>query len=107
MLLVILISAAPDGGAPGSRPIGSAFDPATSAVAVARKNPRVAAMALADDERPPPPLVGASGLAAPALPTIASLNYPVSPPQRVAHSRAAGDPRSLTRAHGARAPPVA
>ncbi len=108
MLLVILISAAPDGGAPGSRPIGSAFDPATSAVAVARKDPRIAAMALADDARPPPPLAGASGLAASVLqPTIASLDYPVSPPPRVAHSRAAGDPRSLTRAHGARAPPLA
>jgi hypothetical protein len=107
MLLVILISAAPDGGAPGSRPIGSAFDPATSAVAVARKHSRIAAISLADDARPPLPFAGASGLAVRALPTLDSLDFPVSPPLRVAHSRVAGDPRSLTRAHGARAPPLA
>jgi hypothetical protein len=107
MLVVILISAAPDGAAPGSRAIGSAFDPATSAVAVGRQHRRMVAMPPANDARPPLPLAADSGVRAAVLPALASLDFGVSPPLRVAHSRAAGDPRSLTRAHGPRAPPLA
>lgn len=106
MVVVVLISAAPDGAAPGSRPIGSAFDPATSAVAIGRQHSRIVAMALADDTRLPLPLAAASGLGAAILPALAAFDFAASPPLRVAHSRAAGDPRSLTRAHGPRAPPA-
>lgn len=106
MLVVILISAAPDGAAPGTRSIGSAFDPATSAVVIGRKHVRIAPTTQAEAARPPAPHAD-SGLGAEFLPTFASSDFAVSPPLRVAHSRAAGDPRTLTRAHGARAPPSA
>jgi hypothetical protein len=106
MLLVILISAAPDGGVPGSRPIGSAFDPATSAVAIGRQHSRLVAMTGADHGRRPLPLI-AGGVAAAIIPAPAALLFAFGAPHRVADRRAPGDPRSLTRAHGARAPPAA
>lgn len=105
MLLVILISAAPDGGAPGSRSIGSPFDPATSGVAVSRQHSRLAAMVTAGDIRPALPVMGASGVA--ILPALASFDFAASRPFRFSHSQATVYPRSRAGAHGARAPPAA
>ena len=108
MVVVILISAAPSGAAPGSRSIGSAFDPTTSEVAVSRQNRRVVvATAVPVDARPALPLAGASGLGVAVSFTLASVDFVVSRPLRVTDWRATGHPRSLTRAHGARAPPTA
>lgn len=41
MLLVVLLSAAPTGGQPRTRLVGSAFDPATTSVVVSPKRPKV------------------------------------------------------------------
>lgn len=107
MLLVILISAAPDGGAPGSRSIGSAFDPATSAVATARQHSRIAVGGVQQAAKPALPLAGTGGLAVAAALAEVPLFFLSSPALRVAHSQAPGDPRSRSRAHGPRAPPFA
>jgi hypothetical protein len=108
MLMVILISAAPDGAAPGSRAIGSAFDPATSSVAVGRQQARKAAPSVPDNGQPARPLAGASGLdaAAPQL-ALASSGFAANRSPRPVPPDTPYDPRSLNRAHGARAPPAA
>jgi hypothetical protein len=103
---VIAVSAAPDGAAPGSRPIGSAFDPATPAVAIGRKHARVAVMAQAAAPRPPLPHADAGGFVAAILPGFATPGIGASPPLGTADLQVVNDPRSLTRAHGARAPPA-
>jgi hypothetical protein len=106
MLLVIAVSAAPDGAAPGSRPIGSAFDPATSAVAIGRKHARMAVMTQVEAPRPPLPHAAAGGVAAAILPALAFPDMGASPSLRAADLLVVNDPRSRTRAHGARAPPI-
>jgi hypothetical protein len=104
-LLVVLVSAAPDGGAPGSREIGSAFDPATPSVAVGPQQPRVIEAIEAHEALPP---AAAAGDAAQLLPTRLAATGSVAGNSPIALSPyTAGDPRSLNRAHGARAPPLA
>jgi hypothetical protein len=107
MLLVILVSAAPDGGAPGSRSIGSAFDPATSSVAVARQHSRVVATATAGDTRPALPALGTSGLGAAILPAFLALDHAAIRPLHFSNSHAAVDTRLGAGAHRTRAPPAA
>jgi hypothetical protein len=105
MLLVVLVSAAPDGAAPGSREIGSAFDPATPSVAIGPQQPReVVAIQI---EQPPVPAMSAGG-AGMFLPIQIVSSGDEASGSFIAHrSPAAGDPRSANRAHGARAPPLA
>lgn len=106
MLLVILISAAPDGAAPGSRSLGSPFDPATSSVAVATQNSRLAQMVTANEAKPAFAMVGASGLGAAILPTFGSLAFVAVRPLPFAHADVKRDERARIHAHGARAPPA-
>lgn len=105
-LLVVLVSAAPDGGAPGSRELGSAFDPATPWVTVGPQQPREVVAAEMADEAPPPAM--AAGDAGVLFPFQLASSGGVAGSSLIAlRPYAAGDPRSLNRAHGARAPPPA
>lgn len=104
ILLVILVSAAPDGGAPGSRALGSAFDPATVSVTVGPQQPRVVAAAEIDEVAPPAFSGSADQVAVLEFAlsgAVAGGSFAAYRPMGIA------DPRSLTRAHGARAPPIA
>lgn len=108
MLLVIAVSAAPDGGAPGSRLVGSAFDPATASVMVGPQQPRVVLAATNDEQAPPAVPSGGAGEFATA--TSSAMRSPAADADGslLAHRPpGSGDPRSLTRANGARAPPKA
>jgi hypothetical protein len=105
-LLVVLVSAAPDGGAPGSRELGSAFDPATLAVTVAPQPTREVVAAQFDDRRPPAPPVG-SGIPAAMPVVLAALAHAATAPVPDFRPHSSGDPRALSRANAARAPPIA
>jgi len=109
MLLVVLMSAAPTGGQPRTRLVGSAFDPATMSVALNAKQPKAktAVRTLAKRDQPDDLTGGSNAVIGPstvhespvadASPTVAT---------RWAQSDFIREARSLTRAHGARAPPT-
>ena len=107
MLVVVLLSAAPTGGAPRTQLIGSAFDPATLSVALSPKQPKAkAALQAAGDRLPderhgPPAALAVVAVALPVnfLPADDALR--AEPPAFAVHARA------LVRAHGPRAPPTA
>lgn len=109
MLLVVLLSAVPSGEQARTRLVGSAFDPATVSVALTPKQPKTKAAVQAERRRLPELAFGK----APFLLAIASAGavpfagYSLVAP--VGFVRPAPFPasRSLTRAHGPRAPPRA
>lgn len=105
LLFVVLLSAAPTGGPPRSRLVGSAFDPATVSVALSPRQPKVKAtveQARPDDPgklNPQLPLAAATA----TLPEIAALD---SSARAAFPIRATPDIRRLVRPLGARAPPL-
>ena len=110
MLLVVLLSAAPTGGAPRTQWLGSAFDPATTSVTTGPKRPKVDILVkkAADDEPytfvpVPTPL-----LAAPARPAdLRGISTAARPATFARSFQAAATVSPLAGSHAARAPPVA
>jgi hypothetical protein len=108
MLLVVLLSAAPTGGAPRTQVVGSAFDPATVSVALNPKSPKakaaivVAGGGLPDVGLDSPPALAAAA-AAYGRDEFANAGGAVV---AVPVARPVG-PHAFVRAHGARAPPTA
>jgi hypothetical protein len=109
MLLVVLLSAAPTGGQPGTRLVGSAFDPATVSVVVSPKKPRFASSTTSLLKKKPADDVAGEASTATGLLRISSA------PQFALASRPRFSPsqdvtpgaRSSLKAHGPRAPPPA
>ncbi|GEM_PF-1747298 len=108
ILLVVVLSAAPTGGEPRTRLIGSAFDPASVSVALNRKPQTLAAHAQAGDDgergRPEPPTMVAS--AAPQQRTAAPAQT-IDPPREAAAAVTKVAPFPVGTQHGPRAPPAA
>lgn len=110
MLLVVLLSAVPTEGQARTRLIGSAFDPTTVSVALSPKQPKAKASAQSPERRRLP--VSASGQPSPLIAIAPAAAVVFVPPADAGPSpfvRSAPDParRSLTKAHGPRAPPQA
>lgn len=110
MLLVVLFCAAPTGGQPGTRVVGSAFDPATNAVALNVKQPKIGGVATARKSprwNPPAKLPVGADAAAPVAPAppAAAFAETVRPAPVRAPVRTAALERRLTRPLGTRAPP--
>jgi len=107
MLLVVLLSAAPTGGPPRTRLLGSAFDPATVSVVVSPKKPRLDSSTSSASKRKLPETASAALLASAVIPSPAHEPLPRSQrPWRSGEGPVAVQ-RPLARAHGARAPPLA
>lgn len=108
MLAVVLLSAAPTGGQPRTRSVGSAFDPASLSVVVRPGKSRTVAVAAPLDKRKAPDTQSGS---APAVSIPALAHAPAAPtwqgawPQSVAP--AVPERRISWPAHGPRAPPAA
>lgn len=106
MLFIVALSAMPNGGQPRTRLIGSAFDPTTTSVALSPKPVKAKRSMPQATGRDLP---GTLPAALPAMPGAVLASLPFLLP-RHAGVFAAPDsrdrPRSLTRAHGARAPPA-
>ena len=109
MLAVVLLSAMPASGAPRTRWIGSAFDPATISVALSPRIPKAQASAAKLEKKrpvdhhigsPPGPLCGASS--AIARRAIAGQRHEFGWSGHAATSH-----RPLVRANAPRAPPAA
>jgi hypothetical protein len=109
MLLVVLLSASPTGGQPGTRMVGSAFDPATSSVVINPKSPKlILSLKGTGRDKPSVPNVSASS-------TLAIIIREVELPlasMSVGRTAFAGSlhaavPGALARSHPARAPPSA
>lgn len=108
-LLVVLLSAAPTGGQPRTRFVGSAFDPATVSVVVTPKKHRSASSAASLLKRKRPDDVAGEA------PTIVSLpRRPAASPLALADRLrfspfpdATSRRHSFPKAHGPRAPPTA
>lgn len=110
MLLVVLLSAAPTGGQPRTRFVGSAFDPATFSVLVAPKKPRFASSVISllkgkrSDER-----AGVAPMIASALGLSAAHPYPLTlrnRPRFGSRPAAAFGRRPFPKTLGPRAPPA-
>ena len=105
LVLVVLLSAAPTGGPPRTRLVGSAFDPATVSVAISPRQPKI--KATAEQAKPDEPGKVTPQLpiavATAALPELAAFDRsaPAAFPIRVTP-----DIRRLVRPLGARAPPL-
>lgn len=108
MLFVVLLSAAPTGGAPRTQLVGSAFDPATVSVVLNPKSPKAkAAIVAARDGLPNPGLDSPPVLAATAI-ADGTTEFAIAG-GAVGTAPVAGPvgPHPFVRAHGARAPPTA
>ena len=108
ILLVVLLSAAPTGSQLRTRLVGSAFDPATVSVVVNPKQPRLRTTAAKPNKANPPDVVHDS-LAPVGIIQAGSESerWLSAAPRFTVQLASISDPRSLTRAHGARAPPAA
>jgi len=107
MLFVVLLSAAPTGAAPRTLLVGSAFDPATTSVAMGAKRPRLDVAEERKGSKPDDlsPLAGSS-----LHTTAAEAHREIVPPtaRRSGFAVAATNARVNLLAHsrGARAPPL-
>lgn len=105
MLLVVLLSAAPTGGPPKTRLVGSAFDSATVWVALGAKKPRPGVPAASIQKRKLPQSVASSIAEVPLitsaieLPGTSGLSLFATPRQAIS------TPRAFAKAHPTRAPP--
>jgi len=109
MLLVVLLSAAPTGGQPRTRLLGSAFDPATVSVVLSPKQSRLEDTASSLHRRRLPDRMGGGSAHIANLAPWAASSLLAQPDGWRFDDR---DPaitgrRSLTKAHGPRGPPLA
>ena len=108
MLLVVLLSAAPTGGQPRTQIVGSAFDPATTSVAVSPKRPKVYAWTKKSVRTKDRDLIAAaaSWAAIPAQPFDVLPDPPAAEHFDFASSsHLASSANPLALSHAARAPP--
>jgi hypothetical protein len=107
MLLVVLLSAAPTGGPPRTRLLGSAFDPASVSVVLSPKQVRVNASTSSPNKRKPGEAMGGLSRVAnsPRLPALQLLA--AAPLAITARREPITLPLSFTRANAPRAPPLA
>jgi hypothetical protein len=106
MLVVVLLSALPSGGQARSRLVGSAFDPTTVSVALSPKQPKAKASLESSYRQRLPDTT--SGEPAPLYPASVSAAAPGGQAETgpgLSGRSITAVPRSLTRAHGPRAPP--
>jgi hypothetical protein len=109
MLLVVLLSAAPTGGPPRTRLLGSAFDPATITVVLSPKQPRYDASTSSAHRRKLPEKIGGGSA---HIVRVAGWHAPAplaqARPFRLdMRSQPRAGQRGFTRAHAPRAPPLA
>jgi len=109
MLLVVLLSAAPTGGQPRTRLLGSAFDPATVSVVLSPKQSRVnGSLSSLHRRRVPERMGGGSAhIASLAQRAALSLSAQAGRQRFEYRDRPIAGPRPFARAHRPRAPPLA
>ncbi len=107
MLLVVLLSAAPTGGQPRTRHLGSAFDPATLSVVLSPKQPRLNGAVSSQHRKKLPETEGGDAIYVAGLAAGAVRNGPARPRVRPSYHSAlsVGAGHLLTSTQGPRAPP--